>query len=139
MPIAILAAVAWALTLVLIAVAVAANWQLTKRMSPRLVTAILIAIGVLVLIAFVWNPVWLGVAALVAVFAVWAWFLARRLPGEVTEVHDHFERVAHPERAAEQDAERAESAERGTALEHVLDEAVHEEHPEDLEAIKDDD
>ena len=138
MPIAILAAVAWAVTLVLIAVAVAANWRLTRHLSKGLVTVVLIAIGALVLVAFVWQPVLLGIAALVAVFAVWTWFLVRRLPGEVTGVHDHFERVAHPERAAERDVERARSAERGAALDRVLDEAVREEHPEDLAAIEDD-
>ena len=138
MDFAILAAIAWAVTLVLIAVAVRASWRLTKHLSAGAATAILIAVGVLVVLAFVWNPVWLGIAALVAVFAVWTWFLARRLPAEITDVQEHVERVAHPQLAAEQDAERAESAERGAALEHVLDEAVREEHPEDLGAIEGD-
>jgi len=137
MSLAIVAAVAWAVTLVLIAVGVRANWRLTRNLSSRAVIATFGVVGVLIVIAFVWNPVWLGIAALVAVFAIWTWFLARRLPSEVTEVHDHMERVVDPQLAAEQDAERAVSAERGAALEHVLDEVVHEEHPEDLTEIED--
>jgi hypothetical protein len=136
MDFAILAAAAWAVTLVLIAVAVRANWRFTQHLSTGAATAVLIAVGVLVVLAFVWNPVWLGIAALVAVFAVWTWFLARRLPTEITDVHEHMERAAHPQLAAEQDAERAESARRGAALEHVLDEVVREEHPEDTKAIE---
>ncbi|MGZ4200358.1 MAG: hypothetical protein ACXVP1_09245 [Thermoleophilia bacterium] len=134
----ILAAVAWAITLVLIAVAVRASWGVAKHLPQWLVTVILLAVGVLVLLAFVVNTAWLGIAALVTVFAVWIWFLARWLFPRVPEVHERFERARDPQLAAEQDADRAESAERGAALEHVLDEVVHEEHPEDIKAIEGD-
>ncbi len=134
----ILAAVAWVATLALIAVAVRANWGVAKHMPQWLVTVTLVAVGALVVAAFFANTVWLGIAALVTVFAVWIWFLARWLFPRVPEVHERFERARDPQLAAEQDADRAESAERGTALEHVLDEVVHEEHAEDIEAIEGD-
>ncbi len=134
----ILAAVAWAVTLVLIAVAVRANWGVAKHMPQWLVTVTLIAIGALVLVAVISHTALLGIAALIAVFAIWVWFLARWLFPRVPEVHEHMERVMDPQLVAEQDAERAASAERGAALEHVLDEVVREEHPEDVEAIEKD-
>lgn len=134
----ILAAVAWAVTLVLIAVAVRANWGVAKHMPQWLVTVTLIAIGALVLVAVISHTALLGIAALIAVFAIWVWFLARWLFPRVPEVHEHMERVMDPQLVAEQDAERAASAERGAALEHVLDKVVREEHPEDVEAIEKD-
>jgi hypothetical protein len=134
----ILAAVAWAVTLVLIAVAVRANWGVAKHMPQWLVTVTLVAIGALVLVAVFSSTALLGIAALVAVFALWLWFLARWLFPRVPEVHEHMERVRDPALAAEQEAERAVAAERGAALEHVLDDVVREEHPEDIEAIEED-
>ena len=134
----ILSALAWALTLVLIVVAVRANWGIAKHVPNWAVTLTLVAIGVLVLIAFASHTGWVAIAALIAVFAAWLWFLARWFFRRVPEVHEHFERVAHPELAAEQDAERAATAERGAALEHVLDDMVREEHPDDLKAVQED-
>ena len=122
----------------LIAVAVRANWGVAKHLPQWLVTVVLLAVGALVLAAFFANTVWLGIAALVAVFALWMWFLARWLFPRVPEVHEHFERAMDPQLAAEQDADAHSSAERGAALEHVLDEVVHEEHPEDVKAIEED-
>jgi len=132
----ILAAAAWVVTLVLIAVAVRANWGMAKHLPQWLVTVLLIAIGVLVLVAFVAHTALVGIAALIAVFATWLWFLARWLFPRMPEVQEHLERVTDPQLAAEHEAERAASAQRGAALEQVLDEAVREEHPEDLEAIE---
>jgi hypothetical protein len=54
------------------------------------------------------------------------------------EVQERMERARDPQLAAEQDAERAVSAQRGADLEHVLDDVVREEHPEDVEAIEED-
>ena len=132
----ILSAVAWAVTLVLIVVAVRANWGIAKHVPNWAVTVTLVAIGVLVLVAFASHTGWVAIAALIAVFAAWMWFLARWLLRRVPEVPEHFERVVHPGLAAEQDAERAASAERGAALEDVLGDMVREEHPEDLKAVQ---
>lgn len=131
-------AVAWAITLVLIAVAVRANWGVARHMPNWAVTLTLVAIGALVLVAFASHTGWVAIAALIAVFATWMWLVARHLLQRVPEVHEHFDRVMHPEEAAAHDAEQAASSERGSALEHVLDDMVHEEHPEDLKAITED-
>jgi len=128
--IAIVAAAAWVLTLVLIAVAVRANWGIARHMPPWAVTATLIAIGALVVVAFVARPAWVGITALIAVFATWLWFLARWLFPRLPEVQEYIDRSTDPQLAAEQDAERAVSVQRGAALDEVLDEAVREEHPE---------
>ena len=133
---AILAAAAWLLMLVLIAVAVRVNWGIAKRLPQWAVVVTLIAIGIVVVVAFVWNFVWLGPAALIAVMAAWVWFLARWLFPRVPEVEEKMERVLDPQRAAEEDAEQVVSAQRGVALEDVLDDVMREEHPEDLESIQ---
>jgi len=134
----ILAAIAWLVTLALIAVAVRANWGLAKRLPQWLVTVFLIVIGVLVIVAFVAHTAWIGIAALIAVFATWLWFLARWLFPRMPEVQERLERARDPRLAAEQEAEQAVSAQRGADLEQVLDDVVREEHPEDVKAIEED-
>jgi hypothetical protein len=134
----VLSAIAWVVTLVLIVIAVRANWGIAKHMPNWAVTLTLVAIGALVLVAFVSHTGWVAIAALIAVFASWLWLLARWLFPRIPKVHEEYERVAHPELAAEQDAARAASSERGAALEHVLDDMVHEEHPDDLKAVQED-
>lgn len=134
----VLAAAAWVITLALIALAVRANWGLVKRLPQWAVTVALIAIGILVLVGFVAHTAWIGIAALIAVFAAWLWFLARWLFPRMPEVQERMARAEDPRLAAEHEAERAAAAQRGAALEHVLDDAVREEHPDDLEALKKD-
>jgi hypothetical protein len=134
----ILSAAVWVVTLILIAVAIRANWGVAKHMPQWAVTLTLIAVGALVVVAFVSHTGWVAIAALIAVFATWLWLLARWLFPRVPEVHEHMERVMNPELAAEQDAARAASAQRGAALDDVLDDMVREEHPDDLKAVQED-
>ena len=134
----ILAAIAWVVTLALIALAVRANWGLAKHLPQWLVTVFLIVIGVLVIVAFVAHTAWIGIAALIAVFATWLWFRpAGRSPAR-PRCRSAWERVRTPQVAAEQEAEQAVSAQRGADLEQVLDDVVREEHPEDVKAIEED-
>jgi len=134
----VLMVAAWAVTLALIAVGVRANWGIVRHMPQWLVTVALIAIGALVLVAFVSHTAWVGLAALIALFATWLWFLTRWLFPRMPEVQERMERAADPRLAAEKETYRAASAQRGAALEHVLDDVVREEHPEDIEAVEND-
>jgi len=108
-----------------IAVAVRANWGLAKRLPQWLVTVFLIVIGVLVLVAFVAHTAWIGIAALIAVFATWLWFLARWLFPRMPEgAGSAWRGPETPSSPPNRTLSARVSAQRGADLEHVLDDVV---------------
>jgi len=134
----VVVAILWCVTLALIALAVWGGWSITKRLPAWAVTVALVVVGVLVLVALVRHSSLIAIGALVALFAVWVWFLAR---GFVRHVPDVAERLSDPqykEHQAELHAEQAEQARRGDALESVLGEVMREEHAEDIAAVESD-
>jgi len=132
----IASAVLWGITLVLIAVAVAGNWGITKRLPGWAVTLVLVVVGVLVLIALLRHSSLIGIAALVALFAFWVWFLARYFLKRAPDVAQRLSDPQYKEHQAELHAEQAEQAKRGDALEGVLGQVMREEHAEDIAAVE---
>ena len=129
-------AILWGITLVLIALAIWGNWGIAKRMPTWAVAATEVAIGALVLVALLSNNAWIAIAALIALFAGWIWFVVRY---GFTHIPDVAERLSDPqykEHQAELHAEQAEQARRGDALEGVLGQVMREEHPEDIANVE---
>jgi len=132
----IVIAILWCVTLALIALAVWGNWNFTKRLPAWAVTVVLVVVGVLVVVALLRHTSLIGVGLLVALFAVWVWFLARAF---VRHVPDVVERVSDPqykEHQAELHAAQTEQAKRGDALEGVLGKVMREEHAEDIATVE---
>jgi len=126
----------WVITLALIALAVWGNWNVTKRLPAWAVTVVLVVVGVLVVVALVRHQSLVGIGALVALFAVWVWFLARAFVKHVPDVAERLSDPQYKEHQAELHAAQAEQAQRGDALEGVLGRVMREEHPEDIAAVE---
>jgi hypothetical protein len=99
-----LAATAWVVMLLLIAVAVRANWGAPKYLPRWLVAVIVIAIGGLLVIAFVSNSTYVAMTALYASVAMWLLYLFSWTFPRVPGLHEHADTNPDSESPADQNS-----------------------------------
>jgi len=119
----IAALVGWIATAIIIAIAVRANWGVARHMPGWAVTLTIIAIGALLGVAIVSSSAWFAVAAVLALFALWLWFVVRVAFWHIPDVAERLADRRYKHRA-ERRADQAEQARRGDALEDVLGTAM---------------